>query len=44
MDQITVAADGAGHLLAETGATVEGLLDGLGAVVGVPAVYDLENV
>jgi hypothetical protein len=44
LDQVTVAADGASHLLAEAGATVEGLLDGLGAVVGVAAIDDLENV
>lgn len=39
LDQVTVTADGASHLLAEAGAAVEGLLDGLGAVVGVTAVY-----
>jgi len=39
LNEITVTADGASHLLAEAGAAIEGLLNGLGGVVGVTAVY-----
>lgn len=41
LDQVTVTGHSAGDLLAEARATVEGLLDGLGRVVGVTAVYAL---
>ena len=41
--KVAVAADGAGHLLAEVGGTVEGLLDGLHTEVGMAPVDDLEE-
>ncbi len=44
VDQITVALDGAGHLLGEVGSTVEGVLDGLHGEVGVTTIHDLKDV
>lgn len=43
VDQITVALDSAGNLLAEVGGTVEGVLDGLHREVSVATVHDLKN-
>jgi len=43
VDQITVALDGAGDLLAEVGSTVEGVLNRLHREVGVAAVHHLEK-
>lgn len=43
VDQITVAADCALHLLAEVGGAVEGLFNGFHGEVGVATVYDLED-
>ena len=43
VDQIAVTADGALHLLAEVGAAVEGLLNGLHGEVSVATVDDLED-
>jgi hypothetical protein len=44
VDQITVTGDGALHLLAEVGRTVEGLLNGLHGEVGVATVDNLEDI
>jgi hypothetical protein len=43
VDQVTVAADGALHLLAEVRGTIERLLNGLHREVGVATVNDLED-
>ena len=43
MDQITIAGDGAGDLLAPASRAIEGLLDGLHGEVGVATVYYLED-
>ena len=43
MDQIAVTADGALHLLAEVGGSVEGLLNGLHGEVSVATVDNLEK-
>ena len=43
VDQVAVAADGAGHTLAEVGHAVEGLLNRLHREVGVPAIELLEK-
>ena len=43
MDEITVALNGAGDLLAEVRGTVERVLDGLHRKVSVTSVNDLEN-
>jgi len=43
VDQITVALDGAGDLLAEVRGTVEGVLDRLHRKVGVTTVHHLEE-
>jgi hypothetical protein len=43
VDQITVAADGALHLLAEVGGAVEGLFNGFHGEVSVATVHNLED-
>jgi hypothetical protein len=43
VDEITVARDGARHLLAEVSRTVEGLVDGFAREVRVASVDDLEE-
>lgn len=43
VDQVTVAADYAGHLATPVSSTVEGLLDALHSIVGVAAVHCLEE-
>jgi len=43
VDQITVALDSAGDLLAEVGSTVEGVLNRLHGKVGVAAVHHLKE-
>lgn len=43
VDQITVALDSAGNLLAEVGGAVERVLDGLHREVSVATVHDLKN-
>jgi hypothetical protein len=43
MDEITVALDGAGDLLAEVRGAVKRVLDGLHGKVGVTSINDLEN-
>jgi hypothetical protein len=43
VDQITVTADGALHLLAEVGRTIEGLLNSLHGEVSVATVDNLED-
>ena len=43
VDQITVALDSAGHLVAEAGVAVEGVLDGLHREVRVATVHRLEE-
>jgi hypothetical protein len=43
VDQIAVTADGALHLLAEVGGSVEGLLNGLHGEVSVATVHNLED-
>jgi hypothetical protein len=43
VDQIGVTGDGALHLLAEVGCSVEGLFDGLHGEVGVATIDDLED-
>ncbi len=42
VDQITVAGDGAGHLLTEVSLAVEDLLDGFHAEVGVATIHGLK--
>ena len=43
VDQVTIALDGAGDLLAEVGGTIERVLNGLHGEVGVAAVNHLEE-
>ena len=43
MDQITVALDGAGDLLAEVGGAIEGVLNGLHGEVSVAAIDYLKD-
>ena len=43
MDEITVALDGAGDLLAEVRGAVKRVLDGLHGKVGMSPVHDLEK-
>jgi len=43
VDKVTVALDGAGHLLTEVRGTVEGIFNGLHGEVGVSAVDNLEK-
>jgi hypothetical protein len=43
VDEITVALDGAGDLLAEVRGAVKRVLDGLHGKVGVTSINDLEN-
>jgi hypothetical protein len=43
MDQITVALNGAGDLLAEVGSTVEGVLNRLHSKVCVTTIYNLKK-
>ena len=43
VDQITIALDRAGDLLAEVGSTVEGVLDRLHSKVRVTAIHDLKK-
>jgi hypothetical protein len=43
VDEITIALDRAGNLLAEVGGTIEGVFNGLHGEVSVSAVDDLEE-
>ena len=43
VDQVTIALDGASHLLAKVGGTIERIFNGFHGEVGVTTIYNLED-